>query len=134
MICKTGAKETPMRQFFIIVVAFVLGGFNSAKNIGGVYHLISDDPALQRVTLEIDGTRVSGQGPCNRYLGSITYSETGSNSIQVGPLASTKMACPNLSAEHRYFQDLQRVSMVKVVPGGLVPTTSDETKLVFKYR
>ena len=28
-----------MRQFFIIVVAFVLGGCNSAKDIGGVYQL-----------------------------------------------------------------------------------------------
>ena len=123
-----------MRQFFIIVFAFVLGGCNSAKDIGGIYHLISDDPALQRVTLEIDGTRASGQGPCNRYFGSITHINIGSSSIQVGPIASTKMACPHLSAEHRYFQDLQGVSMVKVVPDGLVLTTSVETKLVFKYR
>ena len=43
-----------MRQFFIIIFAFVLGGCNSAKDISGVYHLISDDPALKRVTLEID--------------------------------------------------------------------------------
>ena len=122
-----------MRQFFIIVVAFVLGGCNSAKDMGGVYHLISDDPALQRVTLEIEDTRVSGQGPCNRYFGSITHSDTGSNSIQVGPLASTKMACPNLSAEHRYFQDLQRVSMVKVVSDELLLATSDQVKLVLTY-
>ena len=122
-----------MRQFFIIVFAFVLGGCNSAKDMGGVFHLISDDPALQRVTLEIEDTRVSGQGPCNRYFGSITHSDTGSNSIQVGPLASTKMACPNLSAEHRYFQDLQRVSMVKVVSDELLLTTSDQVKLVFIY-
>jgi hypothetical protein len=79
-----------MRQFFIIVFAFVLGGCNSAKDICGMYHLISDDPALQRITLEIYGTRFSGQGPCNRYFGSITHSDTGSNSIQVGPIASTK--------------------------------------------
>ena len=122
-----------MRQFFIMVVAFVLGGCNSAKDIGGVYHLISDDPALQRVTLEIEDTRVSGQGPCNRYFRSITHSDTGSNSIQVGPLASTKMACPNLSAEHRYFQDLQRVSMVKVVSDELLLATSDQVKLVLTY-
>ena len=122
-----------MRQFFIIVVAFVLGGCNSAKDMGGVYHLISDDQALQRVTLEIEDTRVSGQGPCNQYFGSITHSDTGSNSIQVGPLASTKIACPNLSAEHRYFQDLQRVSMVKVVSDELLLTTSDQVKLVFTY-
>jgi heat shock protein HslJ len=123
-----------MRQFFILVFAFALGGCNSAKDIGGMYHLISDDPALQRVTLEIEDTRVSGQGPCNRYFGSVVQSDTGSNGIQVGPIASTKMACPHLSTEHRYFQDLQRVSMVTVVPDGLVLTTSDQTKLVFKYR
>ena len=123
-----------MRQFFIIISAFVLVGCNSAKDIGGMYHLISDDPALQRVTLEIEDTRVSSQGPCNRYFGSITRPDAGSNSIQVGPIASTKMACPHLSAEHRYFQDLQRVSMVTVVPDGLVLTTSNQTKLVFKYR
>ena len=123
-----------MRQFFIIISAFVLVGCNSAKDIGGMYHLISDDPALQRVTLEIEDTRVSGQGPCNRYFGSITRPDTGSNGIQVGPIASTKMACPHLSAEHRYFQDLQGVSMVTVVPDGLILTTSDQTALVFKYR
>lgn len=123
-----------MRQFFIIVFAFVLGGCNSAKDIGGMYRLISDDPGLQRVTLEIGDTRVSGQSPCNRYFGSILQSDIGSSSIQVGPLASTKMACPHLSAEHRYFQDLQHASMVAVVPNGLILKTSDETKLVFKYR
>ncbi len=122
-----------MRQLFIIVFAFVLGGCNSAKDICGMYHLISDDPALQRITLEIYGTRFSGQGPCNRYFGSITHSDTGSNSIQVEPLASTKIACPHLSAEHRYFQDLQRVSMFKVVPDWLVLKASDQKKKVFTY-
>ena len=46
-----------MRQFFILVFAFFLGGCTSAKDIGGMYHLISDDPGLQRVTLEIENTR-----------------------------------------------------------------------------
>ena len=127
-------KGNPHAPVFIIVFALILGGCNSAKDIGGMYHLISDDPALQRVTLEIEDTRVSGQGPCNRYFGSIMHSYKGSNSIQVGPIASTKMACTHLSAEHRYFQDLQRVSMGTVVPDGLVLMTSDQTTLVFKYR
>ena len=123
-----------MRQFFMIFFAFVLGGCYRAKNIGGMYHLISDDPALQRATLEIEDTRVSGQGPCNRNFGTVVQLDIGSNSIQVGPLTSTKMACPHLSAEHRFFQDLQRASMVTVLPDGLILTTSDQTKLVFKYR
>ena len=121
-----------MRQFFILVFAFVLGGCNSVNDIAGTYHLISDDPALQRVTLEIEDTHVSGQGPCNRYFGSVVQSDTGSNSIQVGPIASTKMACPHLSAEHRYFQDLQRVAFAKVMPDRLILKTRDQTTLVFK--
>ena len=123
-----------MRQYLIIVFAFFLGGRNSAKDIGVMYRLISDDPGLQRVTLEIENTYVSGQGPCNRYFGSVVQSNTGSNSIQLGPLASTKMACPHLWAEHRFLQDLQRVSLVTVVPDGLVLTTSDKTKLIFQDR
>ena len=39
-----------MRQFFVRVFAFVLGGCNSAKDMGGMYRLISDDTGLQRVT------------------------------------------------------------------------------------
>ena len=127
-------KGNPDAPVFFFVFAFVLGGCNSVKDIGGMYHLISDDPALQRVALEIEDTRISGQGPCNRYFGSVVQSDIGLNSIQVGPIASTKMACPYLSAEHRYFQDLQRVSMVTVVPNELILTTNDQTKLVFKYR
>ena len=123
-----------MRQLFIIVFAFVLGGCNSVKNIGGMYHLVSDDPELQRVTVEIEDTRISGQGPCNRYFGSVVQSDIGSNSIQVGPIASTKMACPHLSAEHRYFQDLHYVALAKVMPDGLILTTRDQTTLVFEYR
>ena len=123
-----------MRQFFIVVFAFFLGGCNSAREIGGMYRLISDDPGLWRVTLEIENTRVSGQGPCNRYFGSVVQSNTGSNSIQLGPLASTKMACPHRSAKHNYFQNLQRVSMVTVLPDGLVLTTIDNTKLIFQDR
>ena len=63
-----------MRQFVIIVFEFVLGGCNSAKDTGGMYRLISDDPGLKRVTLEIKDTRVPARAPaidildqsCNR--------------------------------------------------------------------
>ena len=46
-----------MRQLFILVFAFFLSGCTSAKDIGGMYHLISDDPGLQRVTLDNENTR-----------------------------------------------------------------------------
>lgn len=123
-----------MRQFFILFSAFVIGGCNSTNDMGGRYRLISDDPALQRVTLEIEGKRVSGKGPWNRYFRSITRPNTGSNGIQIGPLASTKMACPHLSAEHIYFQELQRGSGVTIMHDGLIIKTTHNSKLIFENR
>lgn len=123
-----------MRQFFAFITAFMLGGCGIAQNMQRSYHLVTDDPALQRVTLEIEGTRISGQGPCNRYFGSITHSDAVPNNITLGPVASTRMACPNLSAEYNYFQNLQRVSGVEVMHDGVFLTTIDKAKMVFKNR
>ena len=123
-----------MRQFFVFITAFMLGGCGIAQNMQGSYHLVTDDPALQRVTLEIEGTSISDQGPCNRYFGSITHSGSVPNNITLGPVASTRMACPNLSAEYDYFQDLQRVSGVEVMHDGVILTTIDQAKMIFKNR
>ena len=89
-----------MRQFFVRVFAFVLGGCNSAKGIGGMYRLISDDPRLQRVTLEIEDTRVSGQSPSDRYFGSIVQSGISSSSRST----TSNQRCKNSSQNHILYR------------------------------
>jgi heat shock protein HslJ len=56
---------------------------------------IPDDVTM---TLQFEGDSASGSGGCNRFTG--TYEED-RNSISFGPLASTRMACPEeiMSAE-----------------------------------
>lgn len=50
-------------------------------------------PAEPEVTLTIDGDRLAGSSGCNRYNGTIKMGET-ATSLAVGPLATTRMACP----------------------------------------
>lgn len=44
-----------------------------------------------------DFGRISGHGGCNRFFGSF---ETRGDSLEVGPLGATQMACPEAIMEH----------------------------------
>jgi heat shock protein HslJ len=42
------------------------------------------------VTLAVNGTEVAGQGPCNRYTGTVTVE---GDTVTFGPIAQTRMSC-----------------------------------------
>jgi heat shock protein HslJ len=75
---------------------------------------------MVRTTLEFtaDG-RVSGSGGCNRFTGSYTLD---GDTLGVGPLASTKMMCPEavMAQEDGFFQALGDVDQVAVSGSFLV--------------
>ncbi|HEY5810367.1 MAG TPA: META domain-containing protein, partial [Povalibacter sp.] len=77
----------------------------------------ASDPVPEGVliTLALEGERVSGQGGCNRYMGSIRNGD-GPGKIAFGPLAMTKMACepPLDAAETRYSGALQQATSFSV--------------------
>ena len=56
------------------------------------------------------GGEVIGHGGCNRFFGS--YDQSG-DSLTFGPLASTKMACPNLGEEQAFMQALQSARSIE---------------------
>ncbi|MEZ0335234.1 MAG: META domain-containing protein, partial [Gemmatimonadales bacterium] len=58
-------------------------------------------------TLEFpESGKVAGRGSCNRFFGSV---EISGESIKLGQLGSTRMACPEavMNQESRYFQALE---------------------------
>jgi heat shock protein HslJ len=61
------------------------------------------------VSAEFDGTTISGNAGCNSYHASY---EASGNEISFGPVAGTKMACPEAetSTEARYLQLLEGVA------------------------
>jgi heat shock protein HslJ len=77
----------------------------------------ASDPVPEGVliTLAVEGERVSGQGGCNRYMGSIRNGDA-PRKIAFGPLAMTKMACepPQDAAETRYSGALQQATSFSV--------------------
>lgn len=66
-----------------------------------------DGPADQFVAFRSDG-QVVGSGGCNNFFGSF---EQRGRFVTLGPLASTKMACPEpiMSSEQNFFALLEQV-------------------------
>jgi heat shock protein HslJ len=85
-----------------------------------------DDVAL---TLQFEDGKASGSGGCNRFTGS--YEEEG-NSISLGGLASTRMACPEeiMSAERAYLAALESASWWSASDSKLVLSDSSGQELL----
>lgn len=69
------------------------------------------------VTVRFTSTGVSGQGPCNIFGG--PFLEDGA-SIAIGPLESTRMACPDLELENQLLSELQTARSYAIESGDLV--------------
>lgn len=50
------------------------------------------------------GGEVIGHGGCNRFFGS--YTQNG-QALSFGPLASTRMACPDMTSEYNFLETLK---------------------------
>ncbi|QYK43174.1 MAG: META domain-containing protein [Paracoccaceae bacterium] len=80
----------------------------------GVWRLIAlngEGPPDVVVTLAFpEPGRLAGQGPCNRYSGSVTGTAP---AFRAGPVMATRMACPALEFESRYFAALSQVDRIE---------------------
>lgn len=65
--------------------------------------------------------RASGKAPCNRYFGDLLYEAP---NFQLGPVASTKMACADLMAENLYFDLLAIMDRIDLESDRLTLTGS----------
>ncbi len=87
------------------------------------------------LTADFDGTRISGNGGCNSFSG--PYSVSG-QTIEIGPLASTMMACTDdalNTQEQHYLAALQLATSYRITgdrldllrDGGTIAATFDRT-------
>jgi heat shock protein HslJ len=77
-------------------------------------------PGARPPTAVFDGTRLSGFAGCNHYTGQVAEKTPGS--ITIGPLATTKMACPSpaMEVEDGYLAALGRATQYTLAGGRLV--------------
>lgn len=91
----------------------------SEDEIAGVdWHLVGlEGQAVDwAATLRIDGDKLSGQAPCNRWFGTTTAALP---AVSIQGIGATKMACPDLAAESAYFETLQAMQRVELDQGHL---------------
>lgn len=83
-----------------------------------------------RATMEFgeDG-RVSGKAPCNSYSAqqSVPYPW-----FKLGPVMSTKMACPDLARETAFFAMLEKMTLSEVSNETLILSNDADETMVFK--
>jgi heat shock protein HslJ len=76
---------------------------------------IPSDPSRYTIEFLADG-RVMVQADCNR--GSGQYTQGPGAAIAIGPLATTRVACPPGSLDTRFLGDLALVDRFAILPGG----------------
>ncbi|MEM1233348.1 MAG: META domain-containing protein [Pseudomonadota bacterium] len=98
---------------------------------GTVWHLSELDGAAfaarATVTFPAEG-EVAGEGPCNRFTAAqaVPYPW-----IEIGPIAATRRACPDLAAEGAFFAALSAVSVAEV-SGPVLILSGERHEMVFR--
>lgn len=102
------------------------------STVEGAYVLMSlDAEPLGGGTATLDVSqagRVSGKGPCNSYSADqkVVYPW-----FELGPIMSTRMACPDLPSEAFYFEALAEMTLAEAQGGILILSNTDGREMVF---
>lgn len=90
---------------------------------------VQDD--LFTITFGEDG-RLSGLGVCNRLMGQYEVDQTGG--LKIGPMASTRMACPGMERESVFAEVLSGTTHYDIDGQMLMLLTDGEVKAVFQAK
>ena len=86
--------------------------------------------APETFVLKLENGSVSGAGACNRLMGSYTTGER--RALKIGPVASTKMACPNLSQEQQFLRAIEATTHYDMDGPMLLLLSNGELHAVFQ--
>ena len=115
---------------YLCLAALSIGIFASCKAKKGVEATFSDldgswnivelngkvlNPAETNQVIEFDVARhsLSGRAGCNRMMGQIEYSDSRKNIIKFPQVATTRMACPDMTLEQNVLSALGQVKKYK---------------------
>ena len=119
-----------------LAVLLVLGACAADETVSG-YAGVCSNWALSpeagfgdRVTLSLpEPGRVAGQAPCNRYNAVQTAPYPW---FELGPIASTRMACPDLQKETAFFAALGSMTISEVSGDVLILSNEAGERLTFQ--
>ena len=133
-----------MHWVLIVVLPFALAACESMASGGGLARAVEgrawaaeaiggkDVVDGAKVTLKIEGGRVSGKAGCNAYGGPV---DIHGDSIKFGAIFSTKMACMGtgvMEQESRYLNLLQSATRGEIRNDGALVITADGGTIVYR--
>jgi heat shock protein HslJ len=80
------------------------------------------------IEINLSAMRVMGSDGCNNFTGQIAEFDDGV--IEFGPIATTRMMCPDMSVPDRFNSAMQQVSNYRLEPGRLSLLDSDGNELI----
>ena len=80
------------------------------------------------IEINLSAMRVMGSDGCNNFTGQI--GEFDDRVIEFGPIATTRMMCPDMSVPDRFNSAIQLVSNYRLEPGRLVLLDGDGNELI----
>lgn len=120
-----------------LLLSLTLFGCNEDKSPSGYA-----DQGAEYVLREINGAsyperatlifpeegRIAGSAPCNSFSGTLLAPYPW---FELGPLAVTRRACPDLPAESQFFTALQRMKLIEFSGSVLILSTTEGEEMIF---
>lgn len=106
-----------------------ISGYTDADAIWVLSDLQGTHPQSQITLTFPEEGKIAGKAPCNRYFGTQTKPLPW---FETGPIAATKIACPYLKEESKYFSALEATSLAEVSQTTLI--LSNENGLLLTFR
>jgi len=130
---KPGMKPTVALLFVLALAACrddeTVGAYGAADR---VWDLVEIDGVTfrQRATLTFpENDQIAGNAPCNSYSGAMTIPYPW---FEAGPLAVTRMTCPDQEAETRFFSALGDMTLSEVAGSTLILSNDDGREMLFQ--
>ncbi len=106
-----------------------VGTYGAADRVWTLSEL-DGTPFPQRATLTFpESGTIAGKAPCNSYSGEMTAPYPW---FEAKNLAVTRMACPDLAAETRFFAALSAMNLSEVAGDVLILSTESGREMLFK--
>ncbi|MGB0660589.1 MAG: META domain-containing protein [Mangrovicoccus sp.] len=122
----------------MVAAGFAAGDAGAAEavspfaNPDAEWHLVSLNGAALEGEANLvfpEPGRMAGLAICNRFSGGMDWS---AGSVKIGPLISTKMACPDMSGEMAVLAVLNDAERLEITGDQLVITNTAGDILVYK--
>ena len=126
------------RMLRVLPIVLLLTACGPDETISGyavrdaTYRLIDIDGTdfAARATISFgDNGSVTGRGPCNSFHSTQTLPYPWFN---LDPIASTRVACPDLAAEQIYFAALADMTLAESFENVLILSNTDDREMVFQ--